>query len=957
MAQLLLTNDRKFLTLKCTFEQRHIAKKIGGRWNPSMKSWDFAIDVLITKQIQKAFGNSLQISDDAMNVINNKIIQTNTIRKFKDQANQNKQFQYSVRGLSLDGKNPLYNYQKHGVRCGTAASGGFLVADEMGLGKALSANTLIITPFGKKRIGDIKCGDKVIGSNGKPTTVIGVYPQPYKQFFKIIFNDGYSIQCCGQHLWSVASTNSGKNTNRTRNYYRTISTQQLLDENLMLQANGVNHNSNKVYKYKTYYKKPNGDSRWQIPIVQPIQFDRNEQLLIQPYLLGLMIGDGSFNKCSVNVTASVDDFEQQLGNYLNDNYNYKVLKQSKETVKNVVFYFKKQQLKKLGLSCSRSWNKFIPQQYKYSTIQNRLALLQGLMDTDGHCIKRCKNRTNQSIFSGTEYSTVSQKLADDIADIVHSLGGIVRKKQKRSSYRDKNGNRVFCRTAYRLNIKMPIQFNPFRLKRKSESYCAPQKYAVSRYIKKIQPIGKMIGVCIAVDAQDKLYVADHGIVTHNTIQGIGIALNKKLLNGARNCLVVCPACVKYNWLNEIKKFTKQSAIVIDGKVEQRYQKWFATGYFFKIVNYQILTRDLFYVQKTDKLGNVTSKDNRIPDYQQLIDNYFQVMVIDQAHYLASTNAQRTLACKGMKVKTKIALTGTPINSSLGQFYSIMDIIQPGLFPTRSKFLDHYAVFNHFGGVERWIHIDQFKQKIQPYYIRRLKQNVLTQLPPMIIQTMYAQFSDKARRQYKKLVQGKCDLTVNDQMLVRVIRARQFCNCPKILGSQYSKISNDKLDVFKDICRQIIKQDGHKVVVFSQYRQTVNIIHEQLKKQGYQVVLLKSFKNKFQGAEYFNNSKTANVFLCTDQGMTGLNLASAQYLINYDVSWSPAVNLQRYARIHRATTKHAANIINLVVKDTIEQRILQAISDKLTLSDNVLDQNFTDAVITQPLSTRDLYNML
>ena len=577
MAQLLLTNDKKFLTLKCTFQQRHTAKKIGGRWNPNMKSWDFAIDVLLYKDIQRAFGNSLQVSYEAKNTINEKLIEIDTIRKFKQEAVQNKDINYSVRGLSLNGKNPLYTYQKHGVRCGTIASGGFLIADEMGLGK--------------------------------------------------------------------------------------------------------------------------------------------------------------------------------------------------------------------------------------------------------------------------------------------------------------------------------------------------------------------------------------------TIQGIGVALNKKMLNGARNCLVVCPACVKYNWQNEIQKFTKQKAIVIDGKVDQRYQKWFATGYFFKIVNYQILTRDLFYIQKCDKNGNVTSKDNRIPDYQQLIDNYFQIMVIDQAHYLASTNAQRTLACKGMKVKTKIALTGTPINSSLGQFYSIMDIIQPGLFPSKTKFLDHYAIFNHFGGIQRWIHIDQFKQKIQPYYIRRLKSNVLTELPPMIIQTMYAQFSDKARKQYTKLVRGACDLTVNDEMLVRIIRARQFCNCPKILGDEYSKISNDKLQVFKDICKQIIKQDGYKVVVFSQYRETVNILHQELEKAGYQVVLLKSFKNKFQGAEYFNNSKTANVFLCTDQGMTGLNLASAQYLINYDVSWSPAVNLQRYARIHRATTKHAANIINLVVKDTIQERILQAISDKLTLSDNVLNQNFTDAVVTKPLTTRQLYDML
>lgn len=957
MAQLLLTNDKKFLTLKCSFEQRHKAKKIGGRWNPSMKSWDYAIDVLIVKQIQKTFGNSLEISDDAMNVINNKIIETNTIRKFKDQANENKQFQYSVRGLSFNGKNPLYNYQKHGIRCGTAASGGFLVADEMGLGKAVQPNTLLITPYGKKPIKDIKCGEQIIGCNGKPTTVIGVYPQDKKQFYKITFSDGYSINCCEQHLWCVASTNSGKNTKGIRDYYRVLTTSQMVDKQLYLFANGVGRNQRKTYKYKTYYKKPNGDSRWQIPIVQPIQFSVNDQLLIQPYFLGVMLGDGSFSKKSVEISSSVFDFDELFSYYPTDKYRYKIRKQYRQTVKSVAFYFDNEQLSKLGLSQHRAWNKFIPWQYKYSSIQNRLAILQGLMDTDGHCLKKSNKRKNQCIFSGTQYSTVSQQLADDVAEIVHSLGGVVRKHVKKTFYKDKFGNKVQCRDSYRLNIKLPKQFNPFKLKRKANSYHVPQKYSVARYIKSIQPIGQRQGICIAVDASDHLYVTDHAIVTHNTIQGIGIALNKKLLAGARNCLVVCPACVKYNWLNEIKKFTKQSAIVIDGKVQQRYQKWFSTGYFFKIVNYEILTRDLFYVQKTDKMGNVTSKDNRIPDYQQLIDNYFQVMVIDEAHYLASTNAQRTLACKGMKVKTKIALTGTPINSSLGQFYSIMDIVQPGLFPTRSKFLDHYAVFNHFGGVQRWIHIDEFKQKIQPYYIRRLKQNVLTQLPPMIIQTMYAQFSDKARKEYKKLVQGKCNLTVNDQMLVRVIRARQFCNCPKILGDEYSKISTDKLDVFKDICRQIIKQDGHKVVVFSQYRQTVNILHQQLKKQGYQVVLLKSFKNKFEGAQYFNNSETANVFLCTDQGMTGLNLASAQYLINYDVSWSPAVNLQRYARIHRATTKHAANIINLVVKDTIEQRILQAISDKLTLSDSVLDQNFTDAVITEPLSTRDLYNML
>lgn len=957
MSKLTLTNDKKFLTLICSYDQRHIPKKIGGRWNPSMKSWDFAIDLTLYSEIQKAFGNSLEITDQARQIIQNKIIQDNTIKKFKEQAKKNQDINYSVPGLLFNGKNPLFDYQKHGVRCGTVAQGGFLIADQMGLGKALAIDQPILTPFGKREIGKLKVGDQVIGSNGLPTSVIGVYPQGKKQLYRITFNDGYYIDCCGEHLWNVASYNSGENTKGNRTYYRTLSVEQMLNKQLQLQQFGIGHNSTKVYKYNTYYKTKRNGNKWQIPIVQPIQFNRNDQLVIQPYLLGLILGDGSVKNRHVRFSVSKYDFDQLFCNYINNNYSYTLHPIVLQNLRDVTFHFYNKQLQMLGIAMHRSWQKFIPQQYKYSSIQNRLAILQGLMDTDGNCMKRNKNRTNERIFSGTQFATVSQQLANDVADIVHSLGGIVRRRQKIGSYKKKNGERVFCRRVYRLNIKLPNQFNPFRLSRKSSVYNPPEFYKVGRFIKNIQPIGNRQCVCIAVDAQDKLYVANHAIVTHNTIQGIGIALNKKILNHARQCLVVCPACVKYNWLNQIQKFTKEKALVIDGKVQQRYQKWFATGYYFKIVNYEILVRDLFYVQKTDKLGNVTSKDNRIPDCQQLIDNYFQAMVIDEAHYLSSTNALRTLACKGMKVKTKIALTGTPVNGRLSQMYSIMQVIKPGLFPTRAKFLQRYAIFDHFGGVKQWVRIDQFKNKIQPYYIRRLKNDVLKSLPPMIIQTMYAQFSDKAAKQYKKLVKGDCDLTFNDQMLVRIIRARQFCNCPSILGKQYQKISKDKLSVFKDLCTELIKQNGHKIVVFSQYRETVNVLLQELQKQKYQVVLLKSFKNKFQGAQYFNNSKTANVFLCTDQGMTGLNLGSAQYLINYDVSWSPAVNLQRYARIHRANTKHTANIINLVVKDTIQERILQAIEDKLVLSDNVLDQNFTDAVITQPISTRDLYNML
>lgn len=949
MAILFLTPDKQKLTLKCSYEERNLAKKAGGQWNPSLKTWDFAIDLTLFDDICTIFKNNLTIEKDATNAINDKKIEVDTIRKFKEDAVKNEDINYSVLGLSLDGKNPLYTYQKHGVRCGSIAQGGFLIADEMGLGKMEVVDNKLFTPFGRKKIGSIKVGDKVIGKNGLPVTVIGVFPQGFKDIYKITFNDGYSIECGKEHLWAVSSTNNGNNNKQRRTKYEVLSVEQMLDENLYLEKKGIGYNSDKTYKFKTYYKKPNGDSRWQIPIVEPIQFENNDILPIEPYLLGLCLGDGCFLKKRVTFTVSVFDYDEFFSNYFNNNkFIVHPLKTYYNTKRNCSFHFNNELLD-LNLANKRSWNKFIPNIYKYSSIENRLAILQGLMDTDGHCMYS----KNKNVFMGTEYCTASEQLADDVAEIVHSLGGIVRKHSKIASYKNKNGEKIICRKVYRLNIKLPKQFNPFRLKRKRDRYCIPQKYAVARYIRNIEYVGKKEAVCIAVDAEDKLYVTEHAIVTHNTIQGIGIALNKKLFYGARSCLVICPAAVKYNWLNEISKFTHEKALVIDGKVEERYEKWFAPGYFFKITNYEILARDLFYFEKKDKLGNITSKDTRIPNYDQLINNFFSVMLMDEAHYISSHSAQRTIACKNMKVKTKIALTGTPIDGKLEGFHSIMEFIKPGLFPGRSKFLDRYAIFDHWGGIKSYVRVDEFKDKISPYYIRRLKKDVLKDLPPMVHQNVYVELNSKAMNEYKKIARRQHKITELEEMIVTIIRCRQFCDMPDILGL---KMESDKLKALKEILEEVVKENGHKVIIFSQYREAIKRLELALNKD-YELCLLKNFKNKFEASEYFNNTDSCKIILMTDEGNTGLNLPSASYVIHYDQNYSPAVMMQRSARAHRANTKHTVNIINLICKDTIEERVLEAINQKHEFSCNVLDEDLNEMSLGSTLSTKELFNLL
>jgi hypothetical protein len=154
----------------------------------------------------------------------------------------------------------------------------FILADDMGVGKGQPNNTLIYNESGTKKIGDLIVGDKVIGSDGKSHNVIGVYPRGKKETYKITFNDGYSIITDDEHLWSISSPNYGKNTkNERRKKSLVLSTKQMF-EGGKITIKGDGYNKDKDYIIDTYYKSLNGNNKWQIPIVKPIQFENNNEL-------------------------------------------------------------------------------------------------------------------------------------------------------------------------------------------------------------------------------------------------------------------------------------------------------------------------------------------------------------------------------------------------------------------------------------------------------------------------------------------------------------------------------------------------------------------------------------------------------------------------------------------------------------------------------------------------------
>ncbi len=378
----------------------------------------------------------------------------------------------------------------------------FILADDMGLGKFHPVKTPVYTPSGTKKIGNIRVGDKVIGSDGKPYNVIGVFPQGVKETYKITFNDGFYILAGDEHLWSVSSPNYGKNTKNERQKKSLVLSTKQMFEGGKIKVKGIGYNKDKEYEIETYFKSPNGNSKWQIPIVDPIQFERNDNLPIDAYLLGLALGDGSFNKKNIRFSVHKDDYDN-LFTSLN-------LKENKSQGNKRNGYINVNlSLYDLGIEHTRSHNKFIPEIYKYSSVENRLSILQGLMDTDGHCMFKGSGN-----FLGTEFSTISKQLCDDVAEIVQTLGGIARVKTRIPTYTH-NGEKRKGQLAYRVNIKLPKGMNPFRLKRKSERYIEPTKYPTGRFIKNIEKVGFEDSVCISVDSPDKLYVTEHCIVTHN----------------------------------------------------------------------------------------------------------------------------------------------------------------------------------------------------------------------------------------------------------------------------------------------------------------------------------------------------------------------------------------------------------------------------------------------------------
>jgi len=383
-----------------------------------------------------------------------------------------------------------------------------ICAGPAGTGKAQPLTSPILTPNGWVTMSDIEVGDRVISVDGNPTIVTGIYPQGVKDIWELTFSDGSKSECCSEHLWFTQTEKDRNNRKWTktidgkRSRYKcekegSVKTTLEIVESLYDKRGRINHS---------------------IPIVKPVKFCEQE-VEIDPYVMGALLGDGcfrgsiGFSSADAEILNSISDLidDDMILNERNSKYDYAIVKSVKNNKINKYVKY----LEKLELFNKLSHEKFIPKCYLFNSIENRIKLLNGLMDTDGTISK-----------DGTfvSFCSTSIKLINDVKELVQSLGGIATDHTPKKNYYVHNGERKEGKTSYTLTLKMNPDINPFSLKRKFDLVLPKTKYKPIRYIVAAKLVGKKEAKCISVDNPSHLYITNDYIVTHNTYLACAQAL-------------------------------------------------------------------------------------------------------------------------------------------------------------------------------------------------------------------------------------------------------------------------------------------------------------------------------------------------------------------------------------------------------------------------------------------------
>ncbi len=410
-----------------------------------------------------------------------------------------------------------------------------------------------------------------------------------------------------------------------------------------------------------------------------------------------------------------------------------------------------------------------------------------------------------------------------------------------------------------------------------------------------------------------------------TLQVIAFLLSETTETQAPLALVVCPASLVYNWNSEINRFAPELPVkMIVGNIQERKSllENCKAGEIL-ITSYDLLKRDIELYESLE----------------------FTAQIIDEAQYIKNYNTQAARAVKEIRAAFKLALTGTPIENRLSELWSIFDYLMPGYLYSYSHFRDSYEtpiIQNQEEGARK-----RLQKMIRPFVLRRLKKDVLTDLPDKLEENLYACMEGEQQELYDAHVQRlrlALDKQSEDefkkgriQILAELTKLRQLCCDPGLLYEGYGGESA-KTQLCLDIVRDAIS-GGHKILLFSQFTSMLDRISREFSKEKISHYILTGATSKEERkrlVESFQSDETSVFCISLRAGGTGLNLTAADIVIHYDPWWNLAVQNQATDRTHRIGQENVVSVYKLVAKNTIEEKIMLLQEKKRELADQLLN---------------------
>ncbi len=420
-----------------------------------------------------------------------------------------------------------------------------------------------------------------------------------------------------------------------------------------------------------------------------------------------------------------------------------------------------------------------------------------------------------------------------------------------------------------------------------------------------------------------------------TLEVIAFVMSEK---PGKPSLVVAPSALTYNWLSEIVRFAPNArAKIIDGAKEDRNASLAdIAGYDFIITSYALLRRD-------------------IKEYESL---EFAYCFADEAQYIKNPKTLNAKTVKKIRAARCFALSGTPIENSLSELWSIFDFVMPGYLFSHQQFQKLYE--------KPILHDDDSAHaallaKIKPFVMRRMKYEVLSELPEKIENTYFAEPDSSQKRIYSAYLAAArreaaelIEFGDNMRILSLLMRLRQICCHPRLLDESYDRGSG-KLELLEELVVNGIGA-GHRILIFSQFTSMLSIIRERLSELGIESFYLDGKTPapvRTELADRFNSGRRSVFLISLKAGGTGLNLTGADMVIHYDPWWNPAAVSQASDRAYRIGQTRAVHVIKLAVKGTIEEQIMKLQEKKQLLADDMIRKNSS---MLSSLSKEEILNL-